>query len=152
LGCPVRLFEKSTFPRHKVCGEFLSPGARLLLEQLGVLAAAERLQPTRISRVELHFAHGKKSWTLAEEAWGLSRHALDHLLYERALAVGAIPMREVWQPAMAPGRRLILAHGRLTATRKGSRLFGFKAHFRGPVSEKVELFFSLRRLRGNLRS
>jgi flavin-dependent dehydrogenase len=24
-GAPVRIFEKSAFPRHKVCGEFLSP-------------------------------------------------------------------------------------------------------------------------------
>jgi flavin-dependent dehydrogenase len=33
-GAPVRIFEKSAFPRHKVCGEFLSPAIlpRLLLE------------------------------------------------------------------------------------------------------------------------
>ena len=24
-GAPARIFEKSAFPRHKVCGEFLSP-------------------------------------------------------------------------------------------------------------------------------
>jgi menaquinone-9 beta-reductase len=141
LGCPVRLFEKSAFPRHKVCGEFLSPGARPVLEQLGVLRQAERLQPARITRVNLHFGHGQKNWTLAEEAWGLSRYALDHILYQRALAVGAVHMKEVWTPPGEPDGRLILARGRSSSVEKGSRLFGFKAHFRGPASDAVELFF-----------
>jgi 2-polyprenyl-6-methoxyphenol hydroxylase-like FAD-dependent oxidoreductase len=35
-GARVRLFEKSRFPRHKVCGEFLSPELRPALESLGV--------------------------------------------------------------------------------------------------------------------
>jgi menaquinone-9 beta-reductase len=34
-----------------------------------------------------------------------------------------------------------LAHGRQTPTRRGERLFGFKAHFRGPVDDAVEMFF-----------
>jgi flavin-dependent dehydrogenase len=141
LGCPVRLFEKSAFPRHKVCGEFLSPGVRPVFEQLGVLAEVERLRPARITRVNLHFAHGQKNWTLAEEALGLSRYSLDNILYQRALSAGAVPMKELWTAPGAPERRLILAHGRLTTGRRGSRLFGFKAHFRGPVSDAVELFF-----------
>jgi flavin-dependent dehydrogenase len=141
LGCTVRLFEKSAFPRHKVCGEFLSPGVRPVLENLGVLAEVERLRPARISRVELHFGHSQKSWNLAEEAWGLSRYALDDILYRRALAVGAVHIKEVWTPPGAPGNRLILARGRSTNVQKGSRLFGFKAHFRGPASDAVELFF-----------
>ena len=30
-GAPARIFEKSAFPRHKVCGEFLSPAILPLL-------------------------------------------------------------------------------------------------------------------------
>ncbi len=141
LGCPVRLFEKSAFPRQKVCGEFLSPGVLPVLEQLGVLAEVEHLRPARISRVELYFGHSQKSWTLAEEAWGLSRYALDQILYQRALALGAVHLKEAWTPPGAPDRRLILARGRATNVEKGSRLFGFKAHFRGPASDAVELYF-----------
>jgi len=141
LGCVVRLFEKSTFPRHKVCGEFLSPGVRPVLEHLGVLAEVERLEPARIARVELHFGHSQKSWTLSEAAWGLSRYALDNILYQRALAVGAAHVKEVWTPPGEPDRRVILAHGRSTNIKRGKRLFGFKAHFRGPANDAVELYF-----------
>src|ERR1035438_247864 len=34
-GAPVRIFEKSAFPRHKVCGEFLSPAILPLLRRTG---------------------------------------------------------------------------------------------------------------------
>jgi len=35
----------------------------------------------------------------------------------------------------------VIAHGRRAHAPKGERLFGFKAHFRGPVDEAVEMFF-----------
>src|SRR5438034_8852277 len=34
-GAPVRLYETSAFPRHKVCGEFLSPEVPEILGELG---------------------------------------------------------------------------------------------------------------------
>ena len=34
-GKSVVVFEKENYPSHKVCGEFISPGADPILEQLG---------------------------------------------------------------------------------------------------------------------
>ncbi|MBC7927549.1 MAG: FAD-dependent oxidoreductase, partial [Bryobacteraceae bacterium] len=36
-GSSVTLMERATFPKHKVCGEFLSPEIVPVLESVGVL-------------------------------------------------------------------------------------------------------------------
>ncbi|MDQ6705460.1 MAG: hypothetical protein M3Z85_05790 [Acidobacteriota bacterium] len=137
-GVPVELFEKSTFPRHKVCGEFLSPEIAPLLHRLGVLGDFESLRPARLSRIHLAIGSSQKRWQLPEPAYGLSRFALDHLLLRQAVAQGAILRRERCPKPPTPA---IIAHGRKTSAPAGSRLFGFKAHFSGPVSDAVDLFF-----------
>lgn len=138
-GAPVDLIEKSTFPRHKVCGEFLSPEIVPALERLGVWTAFEQRKPTRIQRMELHFGSKPKIARLPEPAYGLSRYEYDHLLYNRAIELGARSahqaMPEVTPQIWAAGRR-----GDRAETR-GKRLFGFKAHFTGPAHDAVELYF-----------
>ncbi len=141
LECPVRLFEKSVFPRHKVCGEFLSPEIGPALESRGLSHAFFQAGPARIGRVELHFRRCSKTWKLDEPAWGLSRYALDDLLFRRALALGAVPVRETWTADVHTAGNVVLARGRQASGQKGTRLFGFKAHFRGPASDAVELYF-----------
>jgi flavin-dependent dehydrogenase len=139
-GRAVHICEKSAFPRHKVCGEFLSPGVAHVLEMLGVLDDFERLNPARLSRVRLHFGRREKQWTLQEPGFGLSRYALDALLLDAAVARGA-----VMESGMPAGRSAqIVAHGRKASAPKGRRLFGFKAHFTGPCDDAVELFFASR--------
>ena len=145
-GAPVRLYETSAFPRHKVCGEFLSPEVPEILGELGVLRDFEAQKPARLAKVALHFGARTKSWTLREPAWGLSRYALDELLLRRALAEGAALVREPWiksprRDDHKPGIRRILGHGRKSAAPAGARLFGFKAHFAGTVDDVVHLFF-----------
>jgi hypothetical protein len=63
---------------------------------------------------------------------------LDHLLLREAILRGADLRVETAKPGEAP---TILAHGRQASAQAGERLFGFKAHFRGPVDDAVELFF-----------
>jgi menaquinone-9 beta-reductase len=135
----VVLYEKSQFPRHKVCGEFLSPELPLLLDRLGVSAGFLALRPSRITRARLHFGGRTKQWVLAEPAFGLSRFAFDDLLLRTALARGAELRREN-APAGMSGP-VVMAHGRRTAAEKGSRLFGFKAHFSGSCGDGVDLVF-----------
>ena len=140
------MFETSAFPRHKVCGEFLSPEVAEILGELGVLREFEAQKPARLSRVALHFGPRTKTWTLREPAWGLSRYALDVLLLRRALAEGTALVREPWikserRDDHKPGIRRILGHGRKSAAPAGARLFGFKAHFTGPADDVVHLFF-----------
>src|SRR5664280_2841243 len=54
-GAGVRIFEKSAFPRHKVCGEFLSPAILPLLRRAGCEAGFLQLRPSILSAMRLHF-------------------------------------------------------------------------------------------------
>ena len=54
-GAGVRIFEKSAFPRHKVCGEFLSPAILPLLRRAGCDAGFLQLRPAVLSAMRLHF-------------------------------------------------------------------------------------------------
>jgi menaquinone-9 beta-reductase len=139
LGAPVTLVEKSVFPRHKVCGEFLSPEVLPILAGLGLERAFLDLAPAPMRRVVLNFGRSEKRFALPEAAYGLSRFALDHFLLESSKSLGAEVVRE------SAGRPDIVAVGRgaLPSANgaKGKRLFGFKAHFAGPVNDAVELYF-----------
>jgi flavin-dependent dehydrogenase len=133
----VRVIEKTRLPRHKVCGEFFSPEIGPELEQLGVWDAFLAAGPARVRRTALHFGARTKSSRLAEPAFGLSRYAFDLMLLDQARAAGADLVSEP-----AEEQPLIVATGRrATPTRRGQRLFGFKAHFEGPTDDAVELFF-----------
>ncbi len=126
-GATACIIEKSRFPRHKVCGEFFSPEIQIELEKLRVWDAFLNAGPARIRRMKLHFGRKEKSSRLPEPAWGLSRHAFDALL-ARDLETGS-------------GTPQVIATGRAAIEPRGNRLFGFKAHFEGPVDDAVELFF-----------
>ena len=139
-GTQVRVFEKSAFPRHKVCGEFLSPEILGLLRYAGCADAFLRLQPAVIRRMELHFGARVVRRTLPRSAYGLSRYALDHLLLDRAEALGAVVVRETARRLTA-GPLLVLASGRTVPAHGHNRVFGFKAHYRGVVDDTVALFF-----------
>ncbi len=54
-GAPGRIFEKSDFPRHKVCGEFLSPAILPVLRLAGCEAGFLHLRTAVLSTMRLHF-------------------------------------------------------------------------------------------------
>jgi glucose inhibited division protein A len=159
-GLAVTLYDKSAFPRHKVCGEFLSPEIEPVLRRLGVWDAFLAAGPARLRRVVLHFGSREKRWSLDSPAWGLSRFALDHILLRAAVSAGAgyrrelagVACREISDRSKSAETSLgtadmsvcatsIVAHGRKAAASKGGRLFGFKAHFRGECDDAVHLYF-----------
>ncbi len=129
-GASVTIVEKSKFPRHKVCGEFLSAEALPVLQRLGV--ALPEAAPIR--RARLCFARREKSFLLPDAAAGISRYLLDQRLLEHAASSGATITAEPLPPQ-------VVAHGRKPAAPRGTRQFGFKAHFEGPSNDSVELYF-----------
>ena len=52
-GWDVVLIERDALPRHKVCGEFLSPEAQGTLRQLGLSAQLGTLSPTPLTHATL---------------------------------------------------------------------------------------------------
>ncbi len=139
-GALVRVFEKAAFPRHKVCGEFLSPDVLVLLRRAGCADAFFDLGPATIRTMELHFGERVVRHALPSPAYGLSRYALDRLLLSQAAALGAEVVRET-ATSRAARRPLVLTNGRTTHAPAGNRLFGFKAHYRGVPDDVVALYF-----------
>jgi hypothetical protein len=95
----------------------------------------------------LHFGNSSTQSQLPDGAFGLSRYEFDRLFFEKAIALGATAVRERVKAPSAPEagsndcNYQILATGRKSIAAAGRRLFGFKAHFEGPVNDAVELFF-----------
>ncbi len=139
-GADVTLYEKAHLPRHKVCGEFLSPEAVPVLDRLGVWTRILAAGAVPINRLGLRFGRGSINHRLEETAYGISRFTLDRLLLD---AVGARGVAVVRKKHVAPSAPAVLATGRrsVPAAPGADRLFGFKAHFAGPISDSVVLHF-----------
>ncbi|HWR52226.1 MAG TPA: hypothetical protein VN428_14035 [Bryobacteraceae bacterium] len=128
-GAAAVLYEKSRAARHKVCGEFLSAEAGSILDSLDVSIAP--LRPTHITRLEFHAGSFGRMGRLPEAASGVSRYALDAFLLARVPNVVR---------SAAPDECDVIATGR-DPEAAGERLFGFKAHFTGPRSDTIGLYF-----------
>lgn len=88
-GWDVLLVERDRLPRHKVCGEFLSPESQTTLQALGLADRVAALQPTTLIGARIVTQRGTVLQTeLPGIAWGLSRFALDQRLAEAAQAQG----------------------------------------------------------------
>lgn len=91
-GFKTAILEKSPFPRHKVCGEFFSPGSAVLWKELGVFDKIKKLGPGEINEASLFFAGQKTIKKTFDESSGpaytLSRYAFDRLMLEHAKESG----------------------------------------------------------------
>ncbi|MBT3921278.1 MAG: NAD(P)/FAD-dependent oxidoreductase [Nitrospina sp.] len=96
-GYNVALCDQAKFPRDKVCGEFISPGADPILEQLGVLGSIEALAPKRLKGVaissyesaELEIDYPSSSDTgLRPSSLSVPRYQLDALLLNQVQSAG----------------------------------------------------------------
>jgi 2-polyprenyl-6-methoxyphenol hydroxylase-like FAD-dependent oxidoreductase len=126
-GVPVTVFEAGEYPRHRVCGEFISGLDR---ETSGALGLAELLTDCVPHRGVTYFLRGEAlpPFELPSVAWGISRHTLDARL-ARAFteAGGRLRTRtRVHGDETPPGR--VFAAGR---KRKGPFWVGLKVHVHG---------------------
>src|SRR5450759_297446 len=125
-GAPVRIFEKSAFPRHKVCGEFLSPAILPLLRRVGCEAGFLQLRPAVLSAMRLHFGTRVIRHPLPELAYGVSRYELDRLLLEHAASAGAQVVGELSVSRHAAARPQSVPSG-LVPAREGGPTMPTKA-------------------------
>jgi flavin-dependent dehydrogenase len=81
----VLVIEKQRYPNHKVCGEYLSNEIRPYLDKLGVRLP----RPVTINTLQLSTREGNQlRCKLPLGGIGISRYALDHALYLKALENG----------------------------------------------------------------
>ena len=96
-GFAVTLLDKATFPRPKICGEYLSPEAARVLDRLGVLKAVDAAgaQPLRGMRITAPdgtvldgtYPTGGRWRGYRDHALALPRVVLDRIVLERARAL-----------------------------------------------------------------
>jgi menaquinone-9 beta-reductase len=117
-GVRVRIVDRSTFPREKLCGDTLNPGALAILEHHGLAGPlhgralrVDGMTVTGLGQVSVTGAYGPGIYGLA-----LSRRDLDAALLDAAIAAGARfdPAIDVRAPLMA-GARVEGARLRTTA-------------------------------------
>ncbi len=123
---PVKILEAGNYPRHRVCGEFITGLSRTTIARLGL---APFLRDALAHREVAWFLRGEptRHQTLPSPALGLSRHALDARLAAAFVAAGGELHTDtrVTDLATKPGR--VFATGR----RRGrSPWIGLKFHVR----------------------
>ena len=88
-GFAVTIFEKNEFPKHKVCGEYISNEVLTYSKFLEI--DFEALEVNHIDRLEFSLPNGTSFKTqLPLGGFGISRYSLDFYLYEKAKALGCI--------------------------------------------------------------
>jgi menaquinone-9 beta-reductase len=92
-GHDVLLLDEARFPRDKVCGESVSPGARRILADLGAAEAVSALAPAPLRGMTLTSPDGTSFRgdyrDVAEPGFAVRRQDLDHVLLDRARGAGA---------------------------------------------------------------
>src|SRR5687768_2798486 len=141
-GIPVELWEAGAYPRHRVCGEYVSGRGVELLDRLGVLSDL----PRRESRTVRFFLNGQgtKLMQLPRAAISIARYDLDQRLADELTKLGgSIRQCARWTEdfsregvVRATGRRLERSNGH-------DPLVGIKVHARNlATTAGLELHFS----------
>ncbi len=155
----VLLVEKGRYPRHKVCGEFISPESHHVLVTLLGRDHPLLRTPPQITRARMFVDGNCLDFTLPQAAWSIPRYDLDYALWEAARAAGVHCETAAVQSASAnslriadrdtPAKSIINATGRWSNLRRpslvesGPRWIGVKAHFAGehaPPSTDIYFF------------
>jgi flavin-dependent dehydrogenase len=133
-GVDVTVVEAGNYPRHRVCGEFISGVTE---ETLHVLGIADLFEDAR--------RHLTLSWhdrgrcflndRLPVPALGVSRYLLDERLCERFIALGG-ELRTGTRARPEAAEGFVWAAGRRPRT---GRWIGLKAHLRMPTNSDLEM-------------
>ncbi|NNE92376.1 MAG: hypothetical protein HKN23_12070 [Verrucomicrobiales bacterium] len=137
-GIPVEVFEATTYPRHRVCGEFISGIERSVLENLGV---GDLLDDAVCNTTTGWFTDDGCFFEseLPEPALGVSRFRLDAELARRfETAGGELRSGTRFSGTTEKSEGVILASGR--PRRPQSQWIGLKAHLSDfPLEAHLEM-------------
>ena len=149
-GVVVTVIERDTFPRDKLCGEFLSYDALPIVERIGLdLSKAAHIHACRIVG-----RHRSYQFELPHAARGISRERLDADLACAAATRGATIVSGTALASLDDIRASVVVGawgrwsrfdkdlGRAFVRERTSRSFGFKRHYRGPSNDGVISLYS----------
>ncbi len=143
-GVPVRVIEAGTYPRHKVCGEFLSGKGREVLAMLGIEASLSGAREAS----DVTFSLGASTTAvraLPSPALCISRWKMDAALAEMFTSLGG-ELITSQRASTEAGEGIVRATGRRPQAEEGGwRLFGLKAHAHGiTLGAGLEMHFTPR--------
>jgi menaquinone-9 beta-reductase len=141
-GVAVTIREAGHYPRHRVCGEFISGGGQRVLTRLGLEAALFQAGALRASSAAFHLGPSRSPVRpLAQPGWCLSRFTLDALLAEQFRQLGGELLEHDRCPADGLKEGVVRASGRRVESPSSQcRWFGLKAHARGlPLEADLEM-------------
>ena len=133
-GVPVRVCEAGRYPRHRVCGEFISGRGLEVLARLELLKMLERRGARRAETVAFFAPEGESlGHALPQEALCVSRFALEQTLAEEFRRLGGRLFEgALWRETMC-AEGVVRATGRRVqggSDARSWRWFGLKAHTR----------------------
>jgi 2-polyprenyl-6-methoxyphenol hydroxylase-like FAD-dependent oxidoreductase len=131
-GVPVTLHEAGDYPRHRVCGEFISGCGQATLARLGLRELTERAGAVT-AQTAAFFSTTKMTAPrpLPSPAICISRFTLDAALAKKFRELGGELCAGSRSPAENIGEGFVRATGRRAQTEaNGSRWFGLKIHAR----------------------
>ncbi len=130
-GVPVTVWEAGQYPRHRVCGEFISGRGQGSLHRLGLLDGLKTLGACAATSAAFFTPTATvAARPLPEAALCVSRFTLDHWLAQEFQRLGGdLQTGERW--AGEYGEGIVRASGRRVEPAAGGwRLFGLKVHAR----------------------
>jgi flavin-dependent dehydrogenase len=142
-GVPVTVWEAGRYPRHRVCGEFISGAGQGSLARLGLLGGLQKAGASFAASAAF-FAGQRRiaARPLQEAALCVSRFVLDDCLAREFLQLGGeLRSNTRWQGEFGIG--IVRASGRrMEPVTDGWRLFGLKVHARDVAMEAdLEMHF-----------
>jgi len=141
-GIPVTVWEAGRYPRHRVCGEFISGAGVAVLARLGLLEILRQAGAVP-ARTSAFFLGGAASplRPLPTPALCLSRHALDALVADQFRQAGGDLRENARWPEREFGDGVVRASGRRRHLRgNGVGWFGLKVHARDvPLAADLEM-------------
>jgi menaquinone-9 beta-reductase len=127
-GVPVTVWEASDYPRHRVCGEFISGRGLGTLQHLDLNLLAAGARPART--ITFYVANQRiLSRRLPEPAICISRYQLDSLLAKRFAGEGGeLRVRARWTTQLRTEGVVRATGRRPQSCVDGLRWYGLKAH------------------------
>lgn len=134
-GVPITIMESGSYPRHKVCGEFICGVERATLQSLGIVELFDRSPSYSRSAWFRGDAEISRN-DLPNPAWGISRYEMDDWLQQEFRKLGGkLITRQRAKPA--PREGFVWCAGRKP---QPSKWIGLKTHIRGyELAEPLEM-------------
>ena len=141
-GVPVTIWEAADYPRHRVCGEFISGRGLQTLDRLGLFAT---LSCARGASSAAFFSRARRVFqrTLPQEAACISRFNLDALLAQTFCRNGGDLRVNSRYKEPRHGEGIVWATGRRAQVQtSGFQWYGLKAHaLNVPLEADLEIHF-----------